>query len=83
MSKTDLTHAQPFTELLKGKVIKNTRYLSKQECNDMDWHKRPLAIEFSDGTCLFALTDDEGNDGGALAFFNYQTKESRTMYVLS
>lgn len=82
MSKTDSDHAKAFTKLLKGKTIKSTRYLSQKECDDMGWYKRPLVIEFTDQTCIYAMADDEGNDGGAYAYFDYNTKKEDTIYVL-
>ena len=30
------------------------------------WLRKPVAIEFTDGTILFASCDEEGNDPGAL-----------------
>ena len=51
---------------LVGKEVKRVRYLSESEAEDMGWYKRPLIIEFTDGTLIFPSMDDEGNDGGAL-----------------
>jgi len=65
------TIAQNF---LVGKTIENARYLSKEEMNEYfgeeDYYggmKVPLVIEFTDGSWIFPMSDDEGNDGGALA----------------
>ena len=65
------TIAQNF---LVGKTIENARYLSKEEMNECfgeeDYYvgmKVPLVIEFTDGSWIFPMSDDEGNDGGALA----------------
>lgn len=67
---------------LKGKTIRSVRYMTKEECEDMMWYKRPIVIEFTDGTLVFPSMDDEGNDGGAL--FG-QTKDGKelTFPVLS
>ena len=65
-------------ELLKGKIIKECRYLTKEEANEMDWYNRPVAIIFTDGTFMFPMRDDEGNDGGAMA-----VGESEVLPVLS
>lgn len=53
--------------LLRGKTIKTVRYMSEEEAAEYDWHSRPLAIFFTDGTFIFPMMDDEGNNGGALA----------------
>lgn len=52
---------------LRGKTIKTVRYMSEEEAKQYDWYSRPLAIFFTDGTFIFPMMDDEGNDGGALA----------------
>jgi hypothetical protein len=51
---------------LKGKTIKTCRYMTDAEMQKFGWYKCPLMILFTDGTVLYASTDDEGNDGGAL-----------------
>jgi hypothetical protein len=53
-------------EHLEGKTVERVRYLSKEEAQSMGWYSRPLVIEFTDGSLVFASQDDEGNDGGAL-----------------
>ena len=55
------------SKFLVGKTIKKIEYLSKAEIEEMGWSKIPLVIEFTDGTWIFPMCDDEGNDGGALA----------------
>jgi len=60
-------------KFLVGKTIQNARYLSKEEMNDCFGEEDyggmriPLVIEFTDGSWIFPMSDDEGNDGGALA----------------
>lgn len=51
---------------LVGKTIKNVRYMTDKEMNDMGWYKKPLVIFFNDGSYMYASSDDEGNDAGAL-----------------
>lgn len=51
---------------MKGKVVKEVRYLDDVETQREGWHRNPVAIEFTDGTILFASCDEEGNDPGAL-----------------
>ena len=57
-------------KFLVGKTIENARYLTKEElidCFGDDSYKVPLVIEFTDGSWIFTMSDDEGNNGGALA----------------
>jgi hypothetical protein len=51
---------------LKGKTIKQTFYLPKKNADEMGWFSRPLVILFTDGSYMYAMSDDEGNDGGAM-----------------
>lgn len=51
---------------LKGRTVKAVRYLTEEEAQEMYIDSRPLAIFFDDGSFVFAMRDDEGNDGGAL-----------------
>ena len=52
---------------LRGKTIKTVRYMTEAEAKEYDWYSRPLAIFFTDGSFIFPMADDEGNNGGALA----------------
>ncbi len=67
MSK-DKKHNEKFNKLLKGKTISRCYYLSEKEAHEMGWYKRPLVIEFTDGSLMIPQMDDEGNDGGAMYF---------------
>jgi hypothetical protein len=51
---------------LEGRTIESVRYMNEEEAKEMDWDYRPLVIFFTDGGCIYASKDDEGNDGGAL-----------------
>ena len=53
-------------EALAGRMIKKVRYMSKEEAEELDWHKRPIIIELDNGTTLIPSMDEEGNDGGAI-----------------
>jgi hypothetical protein len=53
-------------DFLKGKTIKEVRYMTDKECSEMMWYNKPLVIVFTDGSWIFPSCDDEGNDGGAL-----------------
>ena len=51
---------------LVGRTIKQVRYLTEEECEDLNWYSRPIIIQLSDGTMVFPSSDDEGNNAGAL-----------------
>jgi hypothetical protein len=51
---------------LKGRTVKAVRYMSEEEAQEMMLDSRPVAIFFDDGSFVFPMRDDEGNDGGAL-----------------
>lgn len=58
-------------KFLVGKTIKTVRYLNEEEMiacfGDDSYYKIPLVIEFTNGSWIFPMSDDEGNNGGALA----------------
>lgn len=51
-----------------GKTVKSVRYLSHAEWSSEfdDWRSVPVVIEFTDGTYIIPMSDDEGNNGGSL-----------------
>lgn len=51
---------------LVGKTIKNVRYMTNEEMEDHLWDKKTLVIFFTDGSYIYASSDDEGNSAGAL-----------------
>ena len=53
-------------QVLVGKKIKEVRYMTDEEATEAMWYNKPLVIIFEDGTYIFPMADDEGNDGGAL-----------------
>lgn len=57
------------TDFLEGKTIKHVRYMTRSELVKVgsDWIHVPLVIIFTDGSYIFPMRDDEGNDGGSLA----------------
>jgi len=54
-------------EAFVGKRIISASYMSKEEAEEQDWYSRPLVLGLDDGTFICPMSDDEGNDGGALA----------------
>jgi len=53
-------------KLLLGKRIIKVEYMGSKEAEDTMWHNRPVRIILDDGTNILPMSDDEGNDGGAL-----------------
>jgi len=54
---------------LVGKRIAQIRTLSREELAAEGWegtHKEPRVLVLDDGTVIYALSDDEGNDAGVL-----------------
>ena len=52
---------------LLGRKVAQVRYLTLEEQQDMGWLNNPLVIIFDDGSFIFPMADDEGNNAGALA----------------
>jgi hypothetical protein len=73
-------HLKKFNEYLRGKTVKNVSFLSVSETEDLMWYKRPVVIEFTDGSYIIPQCDDEGNDGGSLYY--QDNKTSDVIYVL-
>ncbi len=53
-------------QVLVGKKIKEVRYMTDAEAEGAMWYSKPLIIIFEDGTSIFPMADDEGNDGGSI-----------------
>jgi hypothetical protein len=51
---------------LVGKKIYTVRYMTDEEMEEHLWDKKALVIIFTDGSYIYASSDDEGNNGGAL-----------------
>lgn len=52
---------------LVGKTIKSIRFMNDREMEMFGWYKRPVIILLSDSTFIIPQSDDEGNEGGAIA----------------
>jgi hypothetical protein len=74
-------HALGFEKLLVGKTIRSVSYLSDGDMTNMGWWKRPIIIQFTDGTHIIPQRDDEGNDGGALIHIAVNG-DSKIIYTL-
>ena len=53
-------------KLLVGKTITGVRYLTEEERSTLGWYSRTLVLMLNDGTFVWASSDDEGNNAGAL-----------------
>lgn len=49
-----------------GRKIVSAQYMSQTEAKKYGWYGRPLILNLDDGNFIHAMSDDEGNDGGAL-----------------
>ena len=54
---------------LCGKKIVAVRYMTPQEADSSGWYYQPLLIIFDDGSAICPMSDDEGNESGALSVF--------------
>tara|TARA_R100001082_G_C4336214_1_gene147908 strand:+ start:622 stop:861 length:240 start_codon:yes stop_codon:yes gene_type:complete len=66
---------------LIGKRIVDVFYMSEKEMEELGWSKRPLYLKLNDGSIISPQRDDEGNDGGALYYFENKDNET-TLPVL-
>ena len=60
-------------KILVGRTIAAVRYMTEEEAADSDFDSSPIVIIFDDGSYIFPMRDDEGNDAGALATSNEDT----------
>lgn len=62
---------------LVGRTITSVQYLSREDAREeWDWYDRSLIIMFDDNSWIMPMSDDEGNNGGALA-----TSESELLTI--
>ena len=52
---------------LVGKKVTGITYLDEHQAEENLWYNRPVVIIFDDGSYIIPLSDDEGNNAGALA----------------
>ena len=60
-------------KLLVGKKIVKVKWMNDKEIEDIGWDSKTICMQLDDGTWIFPMRDDEGNDGGALAVGNNET----------
>ena len=55
---------------LEGRTIVKARYMTKKEKESLYWSKSALVLRLDDGVLLIPMSDDEGNEAGALMALN-------------
>ena len=71
---TDLWNKEA-NDLLLGKKIVKVEYMHSEEAKDSMWESRGVRLILDDGTNILPMSDDEGNDGGALWLGNKDGEE--------
>ena len=68
MTRTNVTEARTkeASELLVGKTIVSVRYMTADELQEVGWGCNALVVELSDGTLVWPMSDEAGNDAGVL-----------------
>ena len=59
---------------LCGRTIVAVRYMTPEEADESGWYYQPLLIIFDDGSAICPMSDDEGNESGALSVFQGTSK---------
>lgn len=74
MGRSNATEAwtKKASELLVGKTIVSVRYMTAEELQELGWVRSTLVVELSDGTLVWPMTDEAGNDAGVLQTTNNQ-----------
>ena len=66
---------------LVGKRVKSVHYASKEEARSNYWSYSPLVIVFEDDSFICPMSDDEGNEAGALLYGSPSTRNGRGSVV--
>jgi hypothetical protein len=76
MTNLELTQTwvEKAREVLKGRTIVAVTYASERDIADSYFSKRGLRILLDNGTEIYPMADDEGNDFGAV---HYMTKDGK------
>ena len=61
-----------------GQKITEARWLTKEEAEECGWTYQPIQITLENGVILVPMSDDEGNEAGAMAT---NLTELNTIYV--
>ena len=56
-------------KVLKGRTIVSVKYISEDLASEAWWSNRGIVITLDNGVELLPMSDDEGNDCGAIHYF--------------
>lgn len=65
MDIKEIQQTKAIGDKLVGKTIRAIRWMTQEETDGLGFYSRPMVIIFTDGSCMYFQSDDEGNDGGA------------------
>ena len=71
-------HIDILNKHMVGQKITEVRWLTKEEAEECGWTYQPIQITLENGVLLIPMSDDEGNEAGAMAT---NLKELDTIYV--
>ena len=62
-------HIDILNKHMVGQKITDVRWLTKEETEDIFdyWYNQPIEITLENGVKLIPMSDDEGNEAGAMA----------------
>ena len=72
---TTQTWEQKISKQLLGKKIVEVRWMTKKEADENYWNYQPVLLILNDGTALCPMSDDEGNNAGALCHLGTEGEE--------
>lgn len=77
-----MKEAEMFWEDLVGEEIIQIRRLTDKEMEKTFpyWFSNPIIIRLGNGTALIPMSDDEGNDGGAMQLIDWEGNQ-KTLYT--
>jgi len=66
---TNKTHMDILNEAMVGQKITDVRWLTKKETEAVAdwWDNQPIQITLENGVSLIPMSDDEGNEAGAIS----------------
>jgi len=67
MAETEKKWTDELRARLVDRRIVDVRYMSNEGADDNGWLRRPVMLVLDNGTVIYPMMDDEGNDGGVLA----------------
>ena len=62
-------HIDILNKHMVGQKITDVRWLTKEQTEDVaeHWYNQPIQITLENGVTLIPMSDDEGNESGAIA----------------